>query len=211
MKTWTDHHPRRGLDNSKMESFESADAMWKLLSTLDFRICHDTWISDDSHIFGTLYYRDIFACIQFLLPHLPLQTHLDVEPVRLADSVGRRIYSETNTGDWWWDTPDQLPAGATIVLFISASDKTHLANLPGDQHAWLLYLTIGNIWKDICQTPTNCAWILVGLIRCQPKGARNIDQSWYSAVGTMLSQLRHLDIAGPGLKWDCADRLKRQC
>ena len=27
----------------------------------------------------------------------------------------------------------------------------------------------------------------------------------------MLSQLRHLDITGPGLKWDCADGFRRQC
>ena len=27
----------------------------------------------------------------------------------------------------------------------------------------------------------------------------------------MLSHLRHLDITGPGLKWDCADGFQRQC
>jgi len=27
----------------------------------------------------------------------------------------------------------------------------------------------------------------------------------------VLSQLRHLDITGPGLKWDCADGFQRQC
>jgi len=84
--------------------------MRKLLSELDFGLGDDSWIDDDSHIFGTLYYRDIFKCIQFLLAHLPFQAHLDFEPVRLADSEGRRIYSEMKLGDWWWDTQDQLPA-----------------------------------------------------------------------------------------------------
>jgi len=79
------------------------------------------------------------------LAHLPFQAHLDFEPVRLADFDSRRIYSEMNTGDWWWDTQDQLPAGATIVPVIFASDKTHLTNFSGDQHAWPLYRTIGNI------------------------------------------------------------------
>jgi hypothetical protein len=44
-----------------------------------------------------------------------------------------------------------------------------------------------------------------------PKGAKNIDDACHSAVGTVLSQLRHLDITGPGLKWDCADGFRQQC
>jgi hypothetical protein len=142
----------------------SADALRKLLSELDFGLGDDSWIEDDSHIFGTLYYRDIFKCIQFLLAHRPFQVHLDFEPVRLADSVGPRIYSEMNTGDSWWDTQHQLPAGAMIWPVICASHKTHLTNFSGDQHAWPLYFTIGNIRKHIHRTPTKRAWILVGLI-----------------------------------------------
>ena len=30
-------------------------------------------------------------------------------------------------------------------------------------------------------------------------------------VGTVLSQLRHLDITVPGLKWNCAEGFQRQC
>jgi len=116
-----------------------------------------------------------------------------------------------NTGDWWWDTEDQLPAGAMIVPVICASDKTQLTNFSGVQHAWPLYLTIGNIRKDIRRTPQKLVWIVVRLIRCPPKGAKNIDEAWHSVVGTVLSQLRHLDITGPGLKWDCADGFQQQC
>jgi hypothetical protein len=88
-KTWIDQHLRHGLDNFKIESFQSADAMRKLLSQLDFRLGDDSWIDDDSHIFGILYYRDIFKYIQFLIAHLALQAHLDFKPVRLAVSEGR--------------------------------------------------------------------------------------------------------------------------
>jgi len=125
--------------------------------------------------------------------------------VRLTVTDGRRIYSEMNTGDLSWDTQHPLPAVATIVPVICASDKTHLTNLSGDQHALPVYLTIGNIRKDIRRTPIKCTWMLVGLIPCPLTGAKNIDEAWHSVVGTVLSQLRHLDIAGPGLKWDCAD------
>jgi len=209
-KTSSDQHLRCGLDNIKIESFQWADAIQKLLSKLNFGLGNDGWIQDDSHIFGTLYHTDIFKCIPFLLAHLSLQEHLDCQPVRLADSEGHRIYSEMNTGDWWWDTQDHLATGATIVPVIWASDKTHLTNYSGDQHAWPLYLRNCNIWKDICRTSKKRAWILLGLIPCPPKDAKKIDQAWHSAVGTVLSQLRHLDITGPGLKWDCAERFQRQ-
>jgi len=90
-KTWIDQHLRHELDNLKMESFQSADALQKLMSKLDFGLGDDSWIENDSHIFRTLYYRDIFKCIQFLLAHHPFQAHLDFEPVRLADSEGHRM------------------------------------------------------------------------------------------------------------------------
>jgi len=117
----------------------------------------------------------------------PSQVHLHFEPVRLADSEGHQIYSEMNPGDRWWDTQDQFPAGATIVPVMCTSDKTHLTNFSGDHHSWVLYLTICIIRKDICRTPKQRAWILVGLIPCPLKGANNIDKVWHSVVGTVLS------------------------
>jgi len=116
-----------------------------------------------------------------------------------------------NTGDCWWHTQAQLPARATIVPVIFASDKTCWTNSSGDQYAWPLDLTNGNVWKYICRTSIIRTWFLVGLILCPPKGAKNIEETWHSAVGTMLSQVRHLDITGPGLKWDCADGFQRKC
>ena len=94
---------------------------------------------------------------------------------------------------------------------IYGSDKTHLTKFLGDQHAWPHYLTIGDIRKDICCAHNKCAYILVTLIPCPPQGAKTMDKVWHSAVGTLLSQLRYLDVTGPGLKWDFADGFPRQC
>jgi len=98
-----------------------------------------------------------------------------------------------------------------MVPVICPSDKTHFTNNSGDDHSWPLYLTIGNIGKDIGQTSKKLPSILVGLILCPPRGAKYIDEAWHNAVGTLLSQPWHLDITGPGLKWDCADGFQRQC
>jgi hypothetical protein len=140
--------------------------MQKLLSQLYFGLGDDSWFNDKSHIFEILHYRDIFKCIQFLLAHLPFQTHLDFEPVRLAHCEGHQIYSEMNTANWWWDTQDQHPAGATIVPVICASNNTQWTNFSGDQLAGPLCHTICNIGKVVHRIPKTRAWLLVGLMPC---------------------------------------------
>jgi hypothetical protein len=99
-KTWIDQHLSAGLDNYKIESFQPAGALQKLLSELNFRLGDDSCIEHDSPIFRTLYYRDIINCIQYRLAHFGFQAHRDFAQVGLSDSEGRQIYSKTNTGDW---------------------------------------------------------------------------------------------------------------
>jgi len=210
-KTWIDQHLRHGLDNCNIESYQSAGALRKFLSRLNFGLGNDSWIEDQSHIFRTLYFKDIFYWVHFLLAHHPFQADLDCGPVWLAYSESHRISSEMYKVDWWWDMLGQLPARATIVPVICASGKTHLTNSSGDQHAWPLYVTIGNIPNDICRTPQSHPWILVVLIPYPLNGATNTDKAWDSAVWTVQSPLRNLDITGPGLKWDCAAGFQRQC
>jgi len=54
-KTWIDQHLRHGMDNFKIKSFQSADALRKLLSRLNFGLGNETWIEEHSQIFSTLY------------------------------------------------------------------------------------------------------------------------------------------------------------
>jgi hypothetical protein len=68
-----------------------------------------------------------------------------------------------------------------------------------NQHAWPLYLTIGNIQKDIRCTYQKRTSIVVGLIACPWHGATAIEEACHSVVGTVLSQLSHLDLTGPVL------------
>jgi len=86
-----------------------------------------------------------------------------------------------------------------------------LTNFSGDQHAWLLYLTIGNIWQDIRQIPIKHSWILIELKPNLLKGGKIIDKTGHCMDETVLSQLRQLDITCPGLKSNCADRFQQQC
>jgi len=85
-----------------------------------------------------------------------------------------------------------------------------MTNHSGNQRACPLYLTICNIQKAICWTPTKHAWILIRLIPFPLKCAKNIDDTWHNMAGTVQAELRHLDITGPGLKWNCADGFEQQ-
>jgi hypothetical protein len=59
---------------------------------------------------------------------------------------------------------DQLSARVMILPVICASNKTHLTNFSDNQHTWLLFLTFGNIQKDIRSTATNNIWMFLALI-----------------------------------------------
>ncbi|KAF8266477.1 hypothetical protein EI94DRAFT_1803081 [Lactarius quietus] len=77
-----------------------------------------------------------------------------------------RVYSEMHTGDWWWAVQTSLEAhrpGATVVPIIISSDKTQLTLFRG-RTAYPVYLTIGNIPKDIRRKPSHCAQILIAYI-----------------------------------------------
>jgi hypothetical protein len=75
--------------------------MQMILSELDFGLSDDSWIRDDSHIFGTLFYWDIFKFIQLLLGHHPFQAHHDLELLCITYSEGHQIYSVMNKGSCW--------------------------------------------------------------------------------------------------------------
>jgi hypothetical protein len=49
------------------------------------------------------FYRNILDCIQYLLHQRAFVKHMLWEPVELFNRDGDRIYSEMNTGSWWWD------------------------------------------------------------------------------------------------------------
>ncbi len=49
------------------------------------------------------------------------------------------------TGNWWWKKQKELPAGATIIPILLASDKTVMSLSHGDQVLWPVYVTIGNL------------------------------------------------------------------
>ena len=54
-----------------------------------------------------------------------------------------------------------LPVGATVAPIILSLDKTKLSNFHGDKSAWPLYLTIGNLSKEVQRMPSAHLTILI--------------------------------------------------
>ncbi len=57
-----------------------------------------------------------------------------------------------------------MPPGATVVPVILATDKTLITKLRGDVSTWPVYITIGNISRDIRRKQTVPSKLLLGFI-----------------------------------------------
>ncbi|KAH9032385.1 hypothetical protein EDB83DRAFT_2525578 [Lactarius deliciosus] len=114
------------------------------------------------------YFRDVLQCIRALYGDPEFAHDLVFAPERHYTDHARtcRVYSEMYTGDWWWAIQTSLEAhrpGATVIPVILSSDKTQLTLFRG-KAAYPVYLTIGNVPKDICRKPSRRAQMLIGYI-----------------------------------------------
>ncbi|KAJ7867072.1 hypothetical protein B0H14DRAFT_3084139 [Mycena olivaceomarginata] len=113
-----------------------------------------------------LWYRDPVECIWELMGNLVFRNVMQYAPQKVfEDAEGKsKVINEMWTAAWWWKLQKLLPLGVTIAPIILSSDKTKLSNFRSDRSAWLVYLTIGNISKDVRQEASSHATILVGYI-----------------------------------------------
>ncbi|KAH8997704.1 hypothetical protein EDB86DRAFT_2803420 [Lactarius hatsudake] len=114
------------------------------------------------------YFRDILECIRTLYGDPEFARDLVFAPERHYTNHERkcRVYSEMHTGDWWWAVQTSLEGhqpGATVIPVIISSDKTQLTLFRG-KAAYPVYLTIGNVPKDIRQKPSRRAQMLIGYL-----------------------------------------------
>ncbi|CDO74667.1 hypothetical protein BN946_scf184828.g7 [Trametes cinnabarina] len=128
-----------------------------------------------------------------------------------------RILSDFMNTDWWLRVQrlvaERWP-GATIAPVILCSDKTQLSVLSGDKLVWPVYLTIGNIDKDIRRKPSCRAVVLLGYLpvtklHCFHEADRPMQgyRLFHFAMRQMLMPL--VDAGKTGVMMTCADGYMR--
>ncbi|KAI6098435.1 hypothetical protein EDD16DRAFT_1697600 [Pisolithus croceorrhizus] len=113
-----------------------------------------------------LWWHDLVECMQELMGNPAFWEVMSYVPeCAYTDVKGKtHIYDERWTSDWWWDMQKKLPEGAVVAPVILSSDKTTLSQFSGDKKVWPVYLTIGNISKDVRHQVLAHVMLLIGYL-----------------------------------------------
>lgn len=198
--------------------FKSADELFDLLNDIHYGFAKHNWTGHtfqiESEIDGkkatewTIIYRDALGAVEFMLGYPPFAPHLTYAPeyhinANMWETAQRnekwgsanndeddRTYTEMHTGNWWWHTQDNLPDGATVVPILLGSDKTQITSLAGDEAAWPVYITLGNLDRATRRSQHEPGTMLLGfipIIKGVDDSSRQLKSHVYhKAIGIML-------------------------
>ncbi|KIY48855.1 hypothetical protein FISHEDRAFT_42547, partial [Fistulina hepatica ATCC 64428] len=164
-----------------------------------------------------LWYRDPVECIRELIGNPVFRDAMAYAPETLYEGADgkTRIVNEMHTAEWWMDIQHRLgQKGATIAPVILSSDKTQLTQFRGDVSAWPVYLSIGNISKEVRRQGSSHATVLIGYLpvaklTCLTKSKQQFER--YRLFHYCMSLLtKTLATAGrTGVFMGCADGMER--
>ncbi|KAI0041099.1 hypothetical protein FA95DRAFT_1501909 [Auriscalpium vulgare] len=115
-----------------------------------------------------VFFRDVLECIKMLYSNPDFLQHMSFAPERhyADDDLTVRLYHQMHTGTWWWKIQKILEAlnpGATVVPLILSTDKTQVTVFR-NRSAYPVYMTIGNIAKEIRRKSSKHAQLLIGYL-----------------------------------------------
>ncbi|THV08117.1 hypothetical protein K435DRAFT_641286 [Dendrothele bispora CBS 962.96] len=168
-----------------------------------------------------VYKRDILDCIRALYGSPEHAQYLSFTPERHYSDPDQtsRLYHDLHTGKWWWNTQVALEKecpGATIIPVIISTDKTQVT-LFRNKSAYPVYLTIGNLPKEIRRKPSQQGQILLAYLpttkleHISNKAARRraVNNLFHACMGDILAPLKHAGAEGTIMQ--SGDGVKRRC
>ncbi|KAG1847789.1 hypothetical protein C8R48DRAFT_615382 [Suillus tomentosus] len=168
-----------------------------------------------------IFYRDIVECIRSLYSDPDFADFLIFKPEHhYADEDKTiRLFHDMHTGQWWWDTQkalDRRRPGATIIPVIISSDKTQVTMFR-NKTAYPVYLTIGNIPKEIRRKPSRRAHILLAYlpttrlehIANKASRRRAVANLYHACMSRVLAPLKTAGV--DGLVMSSGDGARRRC
>ncbi|KAF8120405.1 hypothetical protein EV363DRAFT_1407675 [Boletus edulis] len=154
-----------------------------------------------------LWLRDPVECIRELMADPTFRDDVCFEPQQaFDDQEGRtRRYDEMWTGEWWWEMQQRVPEGAAIAPLI----------FRGDQEVWPVYLTVGNISKEVRRQPSRNAYVLVGYIpttklECFARKSRSLERYrlFHYCMATIMEPI--IEAGQNGVEMTCPDGYVRR-
>ncbi|KAF5361199.1 hypothetical protein D9757_013610 [Collybiopsis confluens] len=135
-----------------------------------------------------------------------LAKHLVYKPAQLFRKStmmeSDRRFSEMWTGRYWNAAQKMVPEGGTIATVIIASDKTQLTQFSGNKSAYPVYLTLGNIPKEIRRQPGSRACVLIAYLSVDKPAKDDLSKTALKLRNyqlfhrSMAEVLRPLKVAG---------------
>ncbi|KAJ7133844.1 hypothetical protein C8R46DRAFT_1326370 [Mycena filopes] len=163
-----------------------------------------------------LWFRDPVECVQELMGNPTFRHAMRYAPEKLYADASETIevVDEMWTASWWWEIQKRLPPGATLAPLILSSDKTMLSNFRGDNSAWPVYLTIGNIGKETRRNVSSHATVLIGYLpipkfACFDKNTRSLAKYrlFHRCMTLIMESI--VEAGKTGVPMVCADRMIR--
>ncbi|KAJ7753261.1 hypothetical protein B0H16DRAFT_1663010 [Mycena metata] len=109
-----------------------------------------------------------------------------------------RLYHNMHTAKWWWSIQKQVEKnnpGATIIPILLSSDKTQLTMF-GNKSAYPVYMTIGNIPKEIRLLLAYLPTSRFGHIKNKAARRRTLGNLFHKCLSFITEPLREAGVAG---------------